>query len=183
MPQFQRKDQRNSNNYPKTTFNPKTTWFFHGIFKCIYRWNILSKLCLIVYRIIIFNCKNFETCKKCMDRLIITVENWQFWKVTIKNAKKDIFWDQKNAIFFAMFRIQQQLRYQKFSENICQKMISVFLTGRGSHPFSDESSQNRWVRPKTDEFGEFIPKPMTHPKTDDFCKFIPKQMHFQVSTT
>ena len=28
MPQFQRKDQRNSTNYPKTTFNPKTHDFF-----------------------------------------------------------------------------------------------------------------------------------------------------------
>ena len=27
-----------------------------------------------------------------------------------------------------MFRVQQQFAYQKFSENICQKMISVFLS-------------------------------------------------------
>ena len=41
---------------------------------------------------------------------------------------KMAFFETKNAITFSMFRVQQQFGYQTFSENICQKMIRVFLS-------------------------------------------------------
>ena len=41
---------------------------------------------------------------------------------------KSAFFETKNAITFSMFRVQPQFRYQKFSENICQKVTYVFLS-------------------------------------------------------